>query len=354
MKKLFTGILLALAMLLPLSARTGRKKQKNQKNQEEVILVGKVTVIPKMNMDFIAKSRRLTQENLEVPHQYTAPIFSSSATTRYEVDSLYVWFKDGAYFYRSYAVPDDRHMELKYLLYYFYGNRKLETVIPLAINFDVPEGTKALYLGDFTFTVSGDDFAVTGMQVSYSQEEAQAALDAAMKEQYTLKLADWKDNRPAKLVNYAGITGTPYDSVVFYGGLTSWNNDLVFAEISPIQLYPDQAKMNTSFFVSEPVRPGSRYMLRYWSSLMSKGIFLYRWQKVYTEETSPLIIEMPKEPGLYYFGYYDSVETMQKDTPVESIKNPSSFMQKAALKAALECYRGTVWEEYIQAELDKM
>ena len=345
------------------SDRRSKKEGKSVRNwngvfhepgEDEILLVGRVTVQTKMNMEFLAKSRNLKQKDLENKDIYTAPLYKS----RYFVDPAgihhdYTMFTAGDYFYMSYPLPDDRHIELRQLYYYFYGNRKLATLLPVAINFDIPEDAKALYLGDFSYTVEGDDFAVTGMELGDSLEQAQKALDAACKNHYTLQKADWKDNRPSRVIDYKKIAGSPDDSVVFYGGFNSYRNDYIFAEIAPEQARSDQELDGVQFFVSEPVKPGSVYMLRYWDSWDGKGFRYYSWQKTFSEDNSLIIINLPTEPGLYYFGCYDALKTDQSGQLTENPRHSSASMKRTALKEALECYKGTVWEDRIKAELDR-
>lgn len=321
---------------------------------DEILLVGKVSVTPKLNKDFLAKSRGLKQKDLEAPDIYTAPVYKS----RYWVDPVsilhdYTMFRAGEYFCMSYPVPDDRHIELRQLYYYFYSNRRLGFPLPIAVNFDVPEGVKALYIGDFSYTVEGDDFAVTSIQTGDSLEEAQAAVDAACKNHYALQKAAWSDNRPSRVIDYSNLSGSPADSVVFYGGFNTYWNDYIFAELAPGETQPDQELDGEHFFISEPVKPGSRYILRYWDSWDGKGFKIYNWQKFFTEENSLITVEVPDKPGLYYIGCYDALKTEQNGQLTENSRHSSASMKRTALKAVLERYKGTVWEDYIRAELDK-
>lgn|GEM_PF-780011 len=351
MRKCILYALFMLATVIPLSAK--------KKGGNEVILVGKVTVVSNLNMDFIARSRRLTQEDMNTSDMYKAPLFSASDNIDMKIkSSMYLipenpgrGFKNGEYFCMKYMFPEHRRVELLYIPYFFFNRGNLRTDLPLHIHFDVAEGEKALYIGDFTYTVEGDDFDVTGMQVSYNPADAQAALNAATGTQYELHKADWQYDRKAQIIDYRKVTGSPDNSVVFYGGFTEASSlfmkdfSYIFSEVSPIQLYPDQARTGVNFFVSAPVRPGSTYIMRYWSDYNG---FIF----TFTEEDSLVTVHVPKEPGLYYFECYDAYTSLRKNAPRKLRSSPS--MQKEALEEALKCYKGTVWEEYIQAELDKL
>ena len=77
------------------------------------------------------------------------------------------------------------------------------------------------------------------------------------------------------------------------------------------------------------------------------------WTAAFTEEDSLLTVRVPKEPGLYYFGAYEPYKSLTKDALTEEKRGYSAAQKREALEAALECYKGTVWEDYIRAELDK-
>ncbi len=365
MRKYIVCVLLALTAVLPTFAK---KKNKNANTDpwelgpNEIILVGKVTVIPQYNREFFAKSRRLTQKEAEASDSYAAPVFNTSTATSLSWKKHFMCMvpetfnavsKNGDYFCMKYHFSPNRHVELRYIAWYFFGKEKLNTALPIPINFDIPEGAKALYIGDFTYTVEGDFLEVTDLKTGDSLAQAQAALDASVNRHYDLQKADWQYNRQTQIVDYKHITGTPADSVVFYGGFCEKSSNgwtprytYIFSEVSPLHLYADQALTRTHFFVSSPVRPGSTYMLRQWIGYSG-------WTAAFTEADSLLTVQVPKEPGLYYFGAYEPYKSLTKDALTEEKRGYSAAQKREALEAALECYKGTVWEDCIRAELDK-
>ncbi|MBR1913075.1 MAG: hypothetical protein IJ828_12070 [Treponema sp.] len=343
-------------VFLPLSAGKAKKKDGvfHRPDTNEVILVGKIIVQADFDKDFIAKSRLLTQKELDSPNVHTAPIFNKNSNFRYDISMSKALkevdrFRDGEYFYMTYEIPKDRYIELKYLLYYFMSTPKLCTIIPLAINFYVPEGVNALYLGDFSYNVKEkNDFYASETAVSYNIEKAQKFLDEET-DHYELVKADWKRNRHSRIIDYTKVTGSPDNSVIFYGGfgrdLKAKTNYYIFSEVSPIILHPDQASKETKFFVSEPVSPGSVYVLRTWRDYNCYNFY-------FNEQNSPLTVKIPVEPGLYYFGFYDAFNSIEKQKPVKLDSN-SKALRREALEAVLECYKGTEWEDYIRKELEK-
>ncbi len=365
MTRHFIYILILTVAIFQLSAQNDSNLNKYGKFHEpdsnEVILVGKVNVKSKLNMDFIEKSRRLTKEDLNRSDLYTAPEFYNPGEIEIIVNMMWFsfdlnisgqdTFKDGEYFYMTYQIPKNRYMELDKIFYYVCANKKLCTVLPIPINFYVPEGIKALYLGDFSYVVEGDDFSASEPVITYSMDQAQEALDKATNKHYELVKADWKHNRKSKILEYTKLSGTPDDSVVFYGGFCRNNKyayycyNYIFERKGAEQSELDQESKKTRFFVSEPVKPGSTYVLRYWKYLLGEA---YKFD----EDTSILAVDIPQEPGLYYFGFYDADNSIEKQQPVKLDSN-SNALKKEALEAVLECYKGTEWEDYIRKELEK-
>lgn len=164
----------------------------------------------------------------------------------------------------------------------------------------------------------------------------------------------WKDFN-ANLNDYSDITGTPEDSVIFYGGFGRSQNSCIFTQINS-DFEPDtqfmDCKTNSAmwsgiFFISKPVTPGSRYMLEYW---YCKGIQYYG-SRTYSPRDSILIIDIPEEPGLYYVGTYAGIESMAHGELTEYKDFPSAEERPHALKQVLSLYKGTAWEPLIQKEL---
>lgn len=158
----------------------------------------------------------------------------------------------------------------------------------------------------------------------------------------------WKNH-----VKYRKFNGTPENTVIFYGGFHGGSNDLLFRQVDPEQESDMQAVIEEEFFISEPVRFGTRYVLEYWywadpSDPFENSTAIAR---DYTEQTSPLIIDVPYEPGFYYFGYYDGRPSIVKGELTEWSGHPSVEMKPEAIRKALKCYAGTRWAPLLRAEL---
>ena len=148
-------------------------------------------------------------------------------------------------------------------------------------------------------------------------------------------------------VNYAKVSGTPADSVVFYGGFYDGDNDYIFTQIDSSFEPDSQGLFNERYFVSAPVKPGSCYMLEYWYWI---GNNFYSMND-FMPHNSPLIIKVPEEPGLYYFGSYAGYNSLSWGRLIDWTSKPSDEMKPKALEKALAYYKGTAWEPLIKKEL---
>ncbi|MBP5465823.1 MAG: hypothetical protein J6Y13_11710 [Treponema sp.] len=157
----------------------------------------------------------------------------------------------------------------------------------------------------------------------------------------------WKNH-----VKYRKFNGTPENTVIFYGGFHGGSNDLLFRQIDPEQEPDAQGVSEEEFFISEPVRFGTRYMLEYWYWTDTTDTFEGNAvARDYTEQNSPLIIDIPYEPGFYYFGYYDGRPSIIKGELTEWNGHPSVEMKPEAIRKALKYYGGSAWAPRLRAEL---
>ena len=157
----------------------------------------------------------------------------------------------------------------------------------------------------------------------------------------------WKNS-----VKYRNFNGNPRNTVIFYGGFHGTGNDFIFRQVDPEHESDTQALGGEECFISMPVRFGTRYVLEYWcwtdGTETNEGSTVAR---SYTEEDSPLVIDIPFEPGFYYFGYYDGRPSIVKGELTEWEGHPSVEMKPEVLRKALKCYRGTEWAPLLKEEL---
>ena len=148
---------------------------------------------------------------------------------------------------------------------------------------------------------------------------------------------------------YQSATGTPEDSVVFYGFIDG-NNVTEFSQMNS-DFPPDHQQMKKNIFVSKPVAPGSLYFLQSMSGSYRSGNTLWGYNETFPmqENFVPVIVNVPKESGLYFVGSYIEPLKILNGEP-EKIK----WGEKICLKGALKLYKGTAWEKAIEERIKEL
>lgn len=161
------------------------------------------------------------------------------------------------------------------------------------------------------------------------------------------------------LAPYRSTELTPENSVVIYGGIYDsyeqvWTND------NP-NLSSDKQKGKEEIFVSLPVECGSKYYLAGVKGHPASysSTFSYSINSEFDAGSSPLLVEVPKEPGLYFFGTYKfkvSGIFSSKYSIISAFVRPSDLRKENiyCLKEAKKYYKGTVWEAYIDQEIQRL
>lgn len=178
----------------------------NKPKNDEVILIGKISVTPEENMDFYAESRGLSDVLKSKNGTYYLP-FASKKDKSFEKDyenfKKTNWkqqFNDGEFFYATYKLnKSSRNMKFNCLsAYWFFGSPNTFIYLPFDFNFDVPEEVKAVYIGSFSFTTTGDNFAIKSVKTRDEYEAAQKVLDSVTEEHYDLYRPYIKENPKEK------------------------------------------------------------------------------------------------------------------------------------------------------------
>lgn len=179
---------------------------------------------------------------------------------------------------------------------------------------------------------------------------------------------------PKLVEEFHDVSGTPEDSVIFYGAFNSMDSK---ATISFTQtnsdFAPDKQTMTGDYFISKPVRPGSRYILQHlegvenMTSYVGNGgapgfkrrVTSYSYKEHFSQKDTPLTIEIPNKPGIYYFGYYRARATAEYKDLVEMYpvligpKTPAEW-EADVLKNAITLYKDTEWEIKLQERLNTL
>lgn len=189
--------------VFPLSAET---KKVNNPGKNEVILIGRITVKAHEDMNFIAETRGLTEEEKKGTATYAIPFAPEDLDDfddDYEDfidDNERTMFNEGEFFYALYKV-NKKTRNLKFdgaYKYRFFGSEKTFIWLPFDFNVDVPEGVSAMYLGTFSFETSGNDFTFSKIRHIDEYDLAQEELNKVTKKHFDLYRATLKDNPTEK------------------------------------------------------------------------------------------------------------------------------------------------------------
>lgn len=167
-----------------------------------------------------------------------------------------------------------------------------------------------------------------------------------------------------KYEDYDESMGTPENSVIFYGCVFG-DEETVFSQMNTkldpeSQVFKRPADIQgNNIIVSKPVKPGSVYALAYSYGHTNGSYIEHYWNVSYPFNLKTLYINIPKEPGFYYIGWIDGLETVKRGYLVKveetSIGVPSEKNQKKMfLNNVKQCYEGTVWEAAVDAEIERL
>ncbi|WP_191013938.1 hypothetical protein [Treponema zioleckii] len=154
------------------------------------------------------------------------------------------------------------------------------------------------------------------------------------------------------VAEYQNAVGTPENSVVFYGQIC-FAKSMSFSQMDP-DFPPDYQEITGEIFISKPVAPGSTYVLEDLNCEESTSTYRYIWNYSYSLQTSinPLIINVPKEPGLYYIGVFDG-RKLEEGKKAKTMRNSEKY-ESYKLANVLKLYKGTVWEETINKKIEEL
>lgn len=155
------------------------KIPKPKKN--EVVVIAKVSVKTLASMDFFEKAFGLSEETLENKSSYFFPFYTNKSFVKGEVLSEFEEIaesEDGEYCAFVYPVSEKGYLYfLNPIRYLFYKVYDMDIMLPTYFKVAVPQNSKYIYIGDFTYTVDNlNDFKVTDVKVSDSYKEAETFL----------------------------------------------------------------------------------------------------------------------------------------------------------------------------------
>lgn len=163
--------------------------------KSEVLVVGRIIVKAEEDMDFYAKTRGVKAENFTKQSVISIPMYyDEKEVSKDWAKSQRQIYSDGEFFFVKYDMPRNRNMQFGAIPYYFFSDRKTQIYLPLDFSFDVPKGVNYVYIGTFTYTVTGDDFTIKNVKVTDEYDQAMEAVKTQFpKKDILLSRVDLKD-----------------------------------------------------------------------------------------------------------------------------------------------------------------
>lgn len=196
------GFIALLALLFAAIPAFSEDEKIKEPGKNEVVLVGKFVVKASQDMDFIAKTRNLSNEEKKGRANYTlpfAPVDMDDIRDDYDdfkKANKKLDFDEGQFFYATFKVnKKTRNLEFVYpVKYRFFGSEKTFIYIPFDFNIDIPEGIQAAYIGSFYCETKGKDFAFSSIKNVDEYDAAQEALNRVAEKKLRLYRANIKEN----------------------------------------------------------------------------------------------------------------------------------------------------------------
>lgn len=169
-------------------------------DSKKVIIVGKVNVIYDEDRDFIFKTRGLAETSADKSDGYAVPYISDPSDdilgtkaskyakeniTEYDIGETYIVSVT-----RPKKSPNTLTFTRSFPMYFFSdGMAKIYLPLPAAFEVDVPDDVNAIYLGTFTYYVTGDNFTISDFELIDEYDLAQEELDRRLGEHCDLARA---------------------------------------------------------------------------------------------------------------------------------------------------------------------
>ena len=197
--KRIAALFVVFATVLSVFAAT--KKSSVKVDDNKIIVVGRVNVIYDENREFIKATRGISDKDAEgKADTYVVPYCVDSADNFGNNQSKYVKDNQTEYPIGDFFIVQfkklknsDKLVYRNYMNMYFYGNTNAKIYLPFDFYVDVPEDVTAIYLGTFTYHVTGDNFTISNWVVSDEYDLAQEELNRLVGEPVELYRAQLKE-----------------------------------------------------------------------------------------------------------------------------------------------------------------
>ena len=196
-KNIIAGILLSVTGFAAFAQSTTLKV-----DASKIIVVGKMTVVYDEDREFIFKTRGIPESQIDEPDTYNVPYISDpndtwgSNLSKYYKENKTV-YPNGEFFIVQYGIPKKGDKVLRFRSwsdFKYFDSSKASIWLPLPdFDVDIPDGVSALYIGSFTFYVTGDNFTIENIEHIDEFDLAQEELDRALGTHCDLVRAVLKD-----------------------------------------------------------------------------------------------------------------------------------------------------------------
>lgn len=184
--KKFIFTLFLISLIIPVFSQE-LKLKKPGKN--EVIFLGKINVVYDGDRDLIPAYRGYTMEEAEETDKIILPVpFNNTlrSASSYSKNKTMV-FSANNFFAGLYSLDKDtRSAMFNTIDYYFNGMKPSYVVLPYNISIIVPEEAEAVYLGTFTYYLTGDNFSLVDVEITDEYDLAQEELNRMTGQEYLL------------------------------------------------------------------------------------------------------------------------------------------------------------------------
>ena len=177
------------------------KKSSIKEDDNKIIVVGRVNVVYDENREFIRQTRGISEKDAEgKADTYVVPYCVDSADNFGNNQSKYTKDNQTEYPIGDFFIVQFKKLKnsnklvyTNYMNMYFYGNTNAKIYLPFDFYVDVPDDVNAIYLGTFTYYVTGDNFTIHDWVITDEYDLAEEELNRLVGDHVDLYRAQLKE-----------------------------------------------------------------------------------------------------------------------------------------------------------------
>ena len=183
------------------------KKSTIKEDDNKIIVVGRVKVVFDENREFIKQTRGISDKDAEGKEDtYIVPYCVDTADKLGANQSKFLKDNQTEYPIGDFFIVQFKKLKnsnklvyTNYMSMYFYGSYKAKIYLPFDFYVEVPDDVNAVYLGTFTYYVTGDNFTIHDWVVSDEYDLAEEELNRLVGEHVDLYRAQLKERETESL-----------------------------------------------------------------------------------------------------------------------------------------------------------